>query len=244
MPRKQNGKRRKRVDDEGRAFAGSRLQTQIYVNRRTSELNAAVGAKLGLPPGAEERFRWVSPSEQDGFREYYDRAFLDKLGLLPLATKLDEFWPSGGPHWDALGVVDPDNADPTPRYLLVESKSYAREVFGGGCLAKESRVKIDDALRATSDWLNATCTPSWTGRLYQYANRLAHLYFLRELGEREAWLINLCFVDDPHRPTSVAEWHTALPRFGLELGLTHRSPWVADVLLPALPRSELVATDE
>jgi hypothetical protein len=40
---------------------------------------------------------WVSPLEEERFKEYQDGAFLDALGLLDLSGMLAEFWPQGGP---------------------------------------------------------------------------------------------------------------------------------------------------
>jgi hypothetical protein len=64
---------------------------------------------------------------------------------------------------------------------------------------------------------------------HEHARRTAHNALLRRsmawipprLGVR-AWLIHLFFVDDPHRPTTVAAWEDAL---GLaDKGLDLRSP--------------------
>jgi hypothetical protein len=48
-----------RVDDAGRAYAGSQLQIQIYVNRRSEELSQKV--LQGLPDLAllHTRLHWV-----------------------------------------------------------------------------------------------------------------------------------------------------------------------------------------
>jgi hypothetical protein len=61
-----------RVDDDGRAYAGSQLQIQIYVNRHSEELSQKV--LQGLPDLASlhPRLNWVSPLEKDDFKEYQD----------------------------------------------------------------------------------------------------------------------------------------------------------------------------
>ena len=78
--------------------------------------------------------------------------------------------------------------------------------------------------------------------MYQYANRLAHLYFVREVLRVPAWLVNLCFIGDrTTNPTTELEWRAALPLFKKELGFPDGSiPWVVDVLLHARSRDELV----
>jgi hypothetical protein len=47
------------------------------------------------------------------YAEHWDAAFLNRLDLEAHADALKRFWPSGGPHWDALAVVClPDDAAP------------------------------------------------------------------------------------------------------------------------------------
>ena len=98
--------RKARVDELGRAFAGSQLQIQIYVNRRQEELSLAVLNALRSLASLSPRLRWVSPLEKNRFIEYKDVHFLRAVGLGYLAGKLSEFWPKGGPNWDALAFVE------------------------------------------------------------------------------------------------------------------------------------------
>jgi len=69
------------------------------------------------------------------------------------------------------------------------------EIYGNGCQAQgASREMIAKALAETKQWCHADPTADWMGPLYQSANRLAHLYFLRERLkrlQRPAWMINL-----------------------------------------------------
>jgi hypothetical protein len=71
---------------------------------------------------------------------------------------------------------------------------------------------ISESLDETQHWLN--CRNSlidWKYGFYQYANRLAHLYFLRQKSSKEAFLLFLYFVNDPtHIPTSLEAWNGAL----------------------------------
>jgi hypothetical protein len=64
------------------------------------------------------------------------------------------------------------------------------------------------------------------GKYYQYANRLAHLYFLREINGLDARLIFLYFLSDPDTrgPRSRAEWKPAIAEAHLALGLSDRLP--------------------
>ena len=68
------------------------------------------------------------------------------------------------------------------------------------------------SLAETQRWLNCRgpCI-DWKYGFYQYANRLAHLYFLREKARKEAYLVFLYFVgDSTHIPTSLDAWESVL----------------------------------
>jgi hypothetical protein len=237
--------RAKRVDDHGRAFAGSQLQVQLYVARRERQLSDAVGHALAAVRPAVPEIRWTAPREADQFREPVDSAFLVALGLNDSAPALRQFWPSGGPNWDALAVLG--EGARRDGVLLVEAKSYPAEVYGPGCKATSERSlqMIRTALQATQQWLGVSADVGWERRLYQYANRLAHVYFLRKQLGVDAWLVNLCFTgDESTRSTTAAEWRRALPSFKAELGFSGTVPWTLDVLLPAGKRSELLETEK
>jgi len=131
--------------------------------------------------------------------------------------------------------------------LLVEAKSYPEEMAGGGSKASApSRDRIAHALSATQQALGLERDPErWLGRYYQFANRIAHLQWLRDQGV-EAWLLHLLLTEDPHRPTSEPEWQVAIGQVHAELGLPERHlDHVGTVLLPALEanssRAELLS---
>ena len=224
-----------RTDANGAAFAGSQLQTQLYVNRRQDQLNAAIFD--AFPEVADADIEWRSPLVGNGYAEYSDKAFLDRVDLGAHAAGLKAFWPKGGPHWDALAVIRrPGQLH--PGVLLAEGKSYPAELYGGGCKAKPgsmSRALIERSLDEAQRRLKVEgqTAADWCGPLYQSANRLAHLAWLRSLGVR-AWLVHLLFVDDPHGPTSADDWHTALEIADAELGIAGLDlPGAGHVLLPA-----------
>src|SRR5688572_9701695 len=117
---------------------------QIYVARRQEELSAAVLDSLRLAGGHYDRVEWVAPIESEKFSEPCDGAFLRAIRQPQLRSRLAEFWPSGGPRWDALALLHPGAAP-----LLVEAKSYPAEIVGGGCKAKPgSRPRIESSLGA------------------------------------------------------------------------------------------------
>ena len=197
---------------------------------------------------AGARFEWKSPLAGERYAEYWDKAFLQRVGLDQYATDLAAFWPTGGPHWDALAVVAQSGKSGSG-VLLVEGKSYPGELYGGGAGAKpgsSSRELIEKSLAWTQRQLGVpdATVDDWCGPLYQSANRLAHLCWLRPLGVR-AWLVHLLFVDDPHSPTSAVAWELALQRVNQELGLpTTPVPGAAHVLLPAGTREELIGAED
>jgi hypothetical protein len=232
-----------RQDETGAAFAGSQLQTQLYVNRRTEVLNDAIWA--AFPDLAAAPLAWRSPLASDSYREYSDRPFLRVLGFDDVAEKLPDFWPKGGPHWDALGLVHLPGDD-QPGVLLAEGKSYPKELFGLGMGAKPNSDSYDlivESLAATQAQLGVTGkTPEdWCGRLYQSANRLAHLCWLREQGV-QTWLVHLLFTGDEHHdPTTAEQWERAMTEADAELGVTGLSiPAAAHITLAAGTREDLV----
>lgn len=240
-----SSKSAKRTDERGRAFAGSQLQIQIYISRKANILSEAVTQSLAVLDKDSPSIRWTAPLEAELFKEPVDQAFLTALGLEDAAEALRQFWPSGGPNWDALAVLG-DGAR-RDGVLLVEAKSYPEEVYGPGCQATNPKSfgTIKRSLAAAQEWFGVAPGYDWTGRLYQYANRLAHVYFLRRELQVNAWLVNLCFTyDRTMRPTTAAQWHRVLPTFKRELGFLGEVPWVVDVMLPAHSRSVLTKENE
>jgi hypothetical protein len=228
---------RSRVDAIGRAYAGSQRQIQRYVNDSHEVLDKAIVESLGasLPPWS--RIHWVSPLKTENYAEYRDGDFLRALGMQQLESGLLTFWPKGGPCWDALAYVS--CGDGLRRgCILVEAKSHVNEMFGNGCCASDraSRQQICEALRRTKKWLGVSPEADWMGRLYQSANRYAHLYFLRAVAKIDAFLVNVYFVDDDHStsPTTIHGWKPAIGEVKQQLGL-RSVPFSGEVFLSAIP---------
>jgi hypothetical protein len=218
-----------RTDSTGRAHAGSQRQIQTHVNERTRTLNSAVAQSLSQYSLDENDIHWVSPLKADSYSEYRDSEFLERVGLGHLAPQLRDFWPRGGPCWDALARIKGG-------CLLIEAKSHVPEIYGGGCGASpRSRKKIQAALDATKVWLGVSLDVDWTRQLYQSANRYASLYFLREIAGVQAFLVNVYFVGDPisQTPLTRDDWNNAIERVNQELGLGREVPYSAAVFLTA-----------
>ena len=230
-----------RVDELGRAYAGSQLQIQTYVNRCSEELSQKVIHKLPDLASLHPRLNWVSPLEKDEFKEYQDTAFLKACGFEYLFAELKAFWPYRGPVWDALATIEFQKDKSSKGILLLEAKSYPAEIYGSGCKASpKSRKKIEDALNKTKRWCGVSRDIDWTGPLYQSANRTAHLYFFRKIAGVPAWLANINFLNDQHSPTDLKEWRKQLKKVKAELGISNSGMlYVADIFLKARDKSEL-----
>lgn len=220
-----------RVDATGRAFAGSQKQLQTCVNEREREFSKKVLGALNPPPVSGADLRWVSPLAGDGFKEYQDAEFLARLDLGAHADALREFWPKGGPCWDALALV----TGCVPQgVVLVEAKSHISEMESD-CTAKDpaSKARIEASLAATKRRLGVDSGVDWMKGHYQAANRYAHVLFLRELGV-PAWLVNIYFTGDKRSKTSADEWRAALTEVRKRMGLGGIGiPYASELILDA-----------
>lgn len=126
------------------------------------------------------------------------------------------FWPTGGPVWDGLARV-PD----TNELIVVEAKAHIPEMLSGGTRATgAARAQIASAIEDLKRELAPHAPADWSGRFYQYVNRLAHLRFLREHGA-DAHLVYVCFTGAPdvRQPATREEWEGAILLMQTYLGL-------------------------
>ena len=186
----------------------------------------------------EAKVQWVSPPAEDSFNEYQDAEFLEKLELNQHSPKLKDFWPPGGPCWDALGIVRGINPQGA---VLIEAKSHISEMQSTCRARGTSRQKTEKSLALTARSLGVEVSSSWTDSYYQLANRYAHLYFLREVAEIPAWLVNVYFIDDQSiehvepPPRSADEWREKLRQLRGKMGLGTKSVrYTADLFMEAV----------
>lgn len=179
--------------------------------------------------GKGEQIEWRSPLQNDDFAEYRDGTFLDRLDLSELKPQLADFWPRGGPQWDALGVTSCGTR------LLVEAKAHVQEMCSPGSAASVKSLELIQArLDTTAKALNAKDDiVAWHKNFYQFANRLAHLHWLRSLGV-DARLVMVNFLNDADMggPTSAREWHAAyqVAHHVMGLGRRHKlTPYIIEV---------------
>ena len=179
--------------EQGMAAKGSQRWLQLGVNRHPETLNNAIGNAFGFFP--DEEVEWRSPLEKDSFAEYCDSGFLSLLGLELERHPLGEFWPRRGPVWDGLAVTN------RGRVILVEAKANTPEFNSSPTGAGERSLgKIRQSLNEVREFLKVRSGSDWTQCFYQYANRLAHLYLLRELNGIDAKLAFVYFVNDRSNP--------------------------------------------
>jgi hypothetical protein len=164
---------------------------------------------------------WRSPLADDGYAEYRDQAFLDRLGITPPKRRLEDFWPVGGPQWDALGRAASGEA------IVVEAKAHVGELLSSPTQATDaSAERIRLALSEAASALGASPGTDWSRLFYQYANRLAHAWFLAEANQIRVRLAFIHFVGDADMdgPATRREWEAALTVLHGALGLRGRMP--------------------
>lgn len=207
---------------------GSLKDIQILVNKNQDLINNLL--KSSFDDLANQQIIWTSPIEQDDFAEYRDNDFLLKVGLEPSEIKLVDFWPSKGPQWDALAKTTNGHV------ILVEAKANIPEIVSPATSAGEtSKTIIDKSLNETKAFLNLTNDIDWSGKFYQYTNRLAHLYFLREKCNKPTFLVNIYFIGDDtvSGPKTKQEWDGALKVLHTYLGLSRHklTKYMADIFI-------------
>jgi len=205
----------------GRATKGSQKWVQNLVNLHPDIINKILIGRLHLPIDAQ--INWVSPLGADNFKEYRDNDFLKHLRIDPAGLKrklVNNFWPKQGASWDALAFTN------SGQVILVEAKSHIGEILTEPTGAKKlsSISTIQKSLEDTKSFLEVNSPADWSNCFYQYANRLAHLYFLRNLNEVKAHLVFLYFLNDKEQcgPKNAKEWNQAIRRVERALGLPKR----------------------
>jgi hypothetical protein len=206
-----------RVEQRGgaRGPRGSLKWIQRAVNERPELLNETILPRL---PGASS-IEWLSPLREDGYAEYRDASFLERIREQGLIGPLREFWPDRGPQWDAIARSDKGHV------LLIEAKAHIAEMLSPASSAgPASKHRIEQAFAHVIADLGAKPKAPWTDSFYQYANRLAHLWFLKQNGV-SAKLVLVSFLHDLDMggPTHPEAWNAATQVMDYVLGLSrHR----------------------
>ncbi len=173
------------------------------VNQHAPILDAAVADAFGW---CKAEIDWRSPRQDDDYAEYYDQAFLDRLGVDDLTMQLEEFWPKSGPRWDGLARTKDG------KLILVEAKAHIDEAVDFRSKASpDSLRRIEKRLDEAKTAFHANKDACWYAPLYQMANRLAHLHYLAGINAKDAYLVFIDFANAPDvpQPASREEWQGA-----------------------------------
>jgi hypothetical protein len=197
-----------------RASRGSQKWIQMLVNQAPQLLDRAVARHLNLSP--TDRIVWLSPLAEDAYAEYRDEMFLSKIEARAEVAPLSGFWPTRGPQWDALGRTS------RGEILLIEAKAHIPELLSPptqatGRSLRMIRASLDRVKRAVGSRAGA----DWSGSYYQYTNRLAHLYFLRNLNRIPAYLVFVYLLNDADMQgaKTAEEWAGAIRLMHAQLGI-------------------------
>lgn len=195
------------------AKKGSQKWIQKLVNEKPELLNLQIRRNLKF--SEDENIQWLSPLKSDRYAEYRDQAFINLLDAELKQTPLAQFWPKGGPQWDALGKSS------SKKLFLVEAKSHISELISMlKARNPNSERRIIESLKETRDHLGSETDFDWSRGFYQYANRLAYLYLLRK-NQLPAYLVFVYFVNDLEMrgPTTIHEWKGAIELLHSYLGI-------------------------
>jgi hypothetical protein len=130
---------------------------------------------------------------------------------------------------------------PDGKVFLIEGKAHFGEM-ASTCQARDAHARrlIIKGIAETKAAYGVAEGSDWLSGFYQYANRLAHLNFLRKHGVA-ATLVFVYFMGDKEMrgPSSQDEWESYLTEVHRHLSLTRPIPGVVNAFIPvdALPRS-------
>lgn len=221
---------------------GSEYHLRWWIDNRAEELAGRVAAITGAA-----KLEWWNPPVLKGLgaprKEWKGIAFVQAHP--ELAKKWKDFWPSSGNtlNWDAIGRL---HGASRFEWALIEAKGHLGELRAA-CGAKEwgGLPLIRDSLECVKRSLGAGVQGDWLGDYYQYANRLACLWFLTE-NQIPAHLVYIYFLGDKRDdgavcPATPGEWADAIKKEDTALGLPQRhslSDRVHRLYLPVSPGAD------
>ncbi|MCI5138946.1 MAG: hypothetical protein D3922_11160 [Candidatus Electrothrix sp. AR1] len=161
------------------------------------------------------------------------------------------FWPQRGTgqNWDAVGNIFYENKNQHDR-LLIEAKGHLGEIESScGAKSQRSKDKILTAFRRASQAFGNQDNPveNWLKPYYQFANRLAVLYFLMNECDPPVTtrLLFIYFCGEKRErlecPETDQEWYLAIDAMKTHLGIDNTCGLLKRVhylFLPVNPYAE------
>jgi hypothetical protein len=226
---------------------GSEWHLLRYLGRHREVLDQAILKVIGQGNGIEWLDFGFTGKRAQPDAELKGLEFFTGPEYRTLKREWAKFWPQTGnpPNWDAVGWL---RIGRRRELLVVEAKAHTGELKSNGCKAKgKAKRQIENALADTIKNLKVSkSAEDWCGVYYQYANRLAALYFLRR-EKVKARLVLIYFCGDKFRtgksrkgkddicPTDKTGWDKTLAAQDKHLGLKagHKlGPYIRKVFLP------------
>jgi hypothetical protein len=194
---------------------GSQYFLRSAVNKKPELLRSALRESGAL--GRWEDVEWFYPLIKGKYKEFRDGAAVHALDCEnAIHTPLAHFWPSRGPVWDALGTSGEQ------RPILIEAKAHIAEAVSRISASSESSIKlIGKGLALARKRYTKKSHADWTAPFYQYANRLAYQFWLREQNGIQSSLVFLYFVNATQMrgPATKLEWQSVIRLIHGVLGL-------------------------
>src|SRR4051812_6338792 len=195
---------------------GSEYHLLSYFRTQQESLETHIGKAVGLDGPIE----WFYPGALA--TEPKD------LTLIPLThfqlKQWNEFWPvRGNRSWDGVAKINGE-------WIFIEAKANSGEFRTSACGAGEpARTTILKALHEVKTYMGADPRLAWEQTYYQYANRLAVVYFLNERVGIPARLLNIyfsgdVFPDGRECPSCESDWLYLIRECYAALGIRHDSP--------------------
>ncbi|WP_434794094.1 hypothetical protein TPDSL_07540 [Terrisporobacter petrolearius] len=158
-----------------------------------------------------ESINWLSPLENENFREYMlnSPSLIEKLNNNGFTLKKEDlsFWPQREPVWDGIGLATVKDSQ-EKMIVLVENKSSIKELRSKLASTNENNKRlILDSMKETYDELGIKGDfNKWFDTYYQIANRFTFMHQLMKKGYRVK-LVFLNIVDDHmYKNISKAQW--------------------------------------
>ncbi|WP_419725460.1 hypothetical protein [Terrisporobacter petrolearius] len=154
---------------------------------------------------------WLSPLENENFREYMlnSPSLIEKLNNNGFTLKKEDlsFWPQREPVWDGIGLATMKDSQ-EKMIVLVENKSSIKELRSKLASTNEDNKRlILDSMKETYDELGIKGDfNKWFDTYYQIANRFTFMHQLMKKGYKVK-LVFLNIVDDHmYKNISKAQW--------------------------------------